>query len=1473
MLLCKEMILCLLVITANLRAYYVLPGTGEDEQSITPTVETKNKFSVSIWTEASDELLQKTVELGVGWVRIGNFGNWALREPKKGVYNWVETDRLANWARAHGIELYVNVGYTPAWARPSGTTDKHPPTNMEDYKNFVYTIVKRYNLRVVGLWDAEPMGYFDGTQDQWVALIKAGYEGAKKAAEETNRNVIVAAGYGYSIRHIYDGDFPLDGLVKKGFLNYVDALDVHTYTGNTPPEDVLPTWLKNLREYLKSKGKGDMPIYATEFGYSCAPVGTRQSPGGGYHSPEEQADWTVRHAQILYNDPYVRLINYWALHLGEEDQYYALINRYTGEPRPVYYAYQDFIREASEPVYSMIAEYYDNRKAVVTITADDWGIKDSWEPFEYMCAMLTRKKLHHTAAVITGGYSNPNWTQVQYWLDQGYTEVASHSRTHPHIPYEDYDSEIGGSKDDIIGNLTLPPIFSFNGSEYVYAWVEPYGEPEEEAADKEVRQKLGYYGYLIHRGGADGTHGWASWDSANGLFNRIGGSIEMGHVAWGGITNATILNDKFDRVYNAGGIYHIVCHPVAVRWGRNQYADLHTDYIKGRLDVWYVSFGLLYLYRWIATQNIVEVTSTGSGQDKVFKMSISSMDRQNYGARYPVTYVFNIPSDWTSGYVYYRYQESDPWVLMENKSSTDFFNGIDASRFDFASHKAYVSVGFGDVSNDIYLQIRSTPIVHDIAITSVTASPTNVKVGQSVSIAVVAENEGTVAETFDVSVYYDTRLIETRTGISLDAGAITTLSFAWDTTGVAEGTYTMKAEASAVSGEEDVADNTYTGGQVTVVAKKPPVASFAYSPSEPVEDEIVTFSASASYDPDGTIQSYTWDFGDGTSDSGMNVTHAYSAEGTYTVTLVATDDDGLTDSATAHLTVSPLLVNDIAIVDVTVSPTTVKVGSSVSISATVVNQGDFSEIFDVTVLYDSVVIDTRMDVSLGAGSTTTLLFTWNTKGVAAGTYTVSAEASVVPGEMDTADNVFIGGEVTLSPEPRRHGGGGGGGGGNERPRANFTYSPSAPTDMDTIQFTDESHDPDGSIASWLWDFGDGSNATEKNPTHRYAGNGNYTVTLTVRDNDGAQGEITKEITVLNVPPKADFTIISPPKSHQSTPQGIIQFEDRSSDPDGSIVSWRWEFGDGTTSTDQNPTHKYENPGTYTIKLSVTDDDGATDTASKIYDSLPPTSINDYDGSWRTEDFTITLTATDDHSGVQVIYYKINDGPTESVQADGQPHITTEGNNKLEYWSVDGAGNEETHHVIDVKLDKTVPVADAGGDQSVAQNVVVAFDASKSSDNVGIVSYEWDFGDGSKGIGLTTNHTYKEPGVYVVRLTVRDAAGNKNTDSVSVAVLKDTDGDGKPDTTDTDNDNDGMPDAWELSYGLDPLDASDAFHDPDGDGLSNLEECRLATDPTFYFSPFPWWIIVLVAVSGTIFIVGYAIALPSKQAESSYDTGY
>ena len=165
------------------------------------------------------------------------------------------------------------------------------------------------------------------------------------------------------------------------------------------------------------------------------------------------------------------------------------------------------------------------------------------------------------------------------------------------------------------------------------------------------------------------------------------------------------------------------------------------------------------------------------------------------------------------------------------------------------------------------------------------------------------------------------------------------------------------------------------------------------------------------------------------------------------------------------------------------------------------------------------------------------------------------------------------------------------------------------------------------------------------------------------------------------------------------------------------------------------------------------------------DNLPPTTSHDYNGTWYTSNFSITLTATDHESDVNKTYYQINDGPIKTVSADGQPLITEEGaDNTLTYWSVDNAGNQETPKMLTfIKLDKTVPkgsiTIDDGATSTTSTQVKLTLSAEDGTSGVAQMRFfdsiygEWEKYVTSKLWTFKTGDAYKT--VYV---QFRDNAG-------------------------------------------------------------------------------------------------------------------
>ena len=153
----------------------------------------------------------------------------------------------------------------------------------------------------------------------------------------------------------------------------------------------------------------------------------------------------------------------------------------------------------------------------------------------------------------------------------------------------------------------------------------------------------------------------------------------------------------------------------------------------------------------------------------------------------------------------------------------------------------------------------------------------------------------------------------------------------------------------------------------------------------------------------------------------------------------------------------------------------------------------------------------------------------------------------------------------------------------------------------------DSYDPDGTIDFYRWNFGDGtSEILDINPTHVYAKEGEFTVTLTIVDNNGTSDMKTTTVTISDSPTNQD-PVANIGGPYSGNVGSITTFNGSSSyDNDGTIASYSWIFGDGSFGTGQTTTHIYSSEGIYTVKLTITDDDGATDTASTTIEISPST---------------------------------------------------------------------------------------------------------------------------------------------------------------------------------------------------------------------------------------------------------------------------
>lgn len=344
---------------------------------------------------------------------------------------------------------------------------------------------------------------------------------------------------------------------------------------------------------------------------------------------------------------------------------------------------------------------------------------------------------------------------------------------------------------------------------------------------------------------------------------------------------------------------------------------------------------------------------------------------------------------------------------------------------------------------------------------------------------------------------------------------------------------------------------------------------------------------------------------------------------------------------------------------------------------------------------------------------------------------------------------------------------------NRGPTASFNHAPLEPTVFETVQFLDNSTDPDGNIVAWAWDFGDGATSTQGNTTHRYADRGRYTVTLTITDNDGGTDASTRVITTRNVEPTAGFRA----PSTANVGDGV-RFVDESTDPEGGALAYLWNFGDGSTSTAMNPIHEYDTPEAVIVTLLVTDDEGATNTATMtivIFPTIRPVADFSHEPEGGTIHDTVTFfdESRDEDGSILAWEWDFGDGETSS-RKDPTHRFQDKGTHRVTLTVEDDDGNTDTV-TQSVAIANLPPTAEFSVSTNAAQmgeirlDDEIRFTDASTDPEDHQLRYTWDFGDGSSSDASNPSHSYDEAGSFTVVLTVADDEGETDTASATVRV--------------------------------------------------------------------------------------------------------
>ncbi|GAB6285432.1 MAG: hypothetical protein STSR0009_16330 [Methanoregula sp.] len=529
------------------------------------------------------------------------------------------------------------------------------------------------------------------------------------------------------------------------------------------------------------------------------------------------------------------------------------------------------------------------------------------------------------------------------------------------------------------------------------------------------------------------------------------------------------------------------------------------------------------------------------------------------------------------------------------------------------------------------------------------------------------------------------------------------------------GTYTVMLNATNTGGSNITTRTDYITVTVPV-----PVVNFTGTPTTGTAPLTVTFTDVSTNAP----TSWNWTFGDGSTSLEQHPVHIYQINGTYTVSLTATNAAGSGNfTRTDYITVSTGVITPIA----NFSGTPTSGAAPLTVSFT-----DSSKNAPTSWTWD-----------FGDGSTSVEqhpvhIYLIN------GTYTVSLTATNAAGSGNLTKTNYI--SVTSGVIP---------------PVANFAGTPTSGKAPLTVTFTDSSTN---TPTSWNWNFGDGSTSAEQHPVHIYQINGTYTVSLTATNAAGS-GNLTRTdyITVTTgiIRPVADFTGIP---TYGTAPL-IVTFTDYSTN---SPTSWNWTFGDGSISPEQHPVHNFTTAGTYTVALTAINDGGNTTMTRykyiNVFSSAPEASFNGTPTSG-TEPLIVTFMDSSTNSPTSW-NWTFGDG---SISTEQHPvhNFTTAGTYTVSLIAANAGGSNTMTRSRYITAFSATPEAYFTATPYFGTVPLTVTFTDGSTRNP--TSWNWSFGDGGSSTVQHPAHTYNTQGTYTVSLTVANTAGT-NTMTRTVNVL-------------------------------------------------------------------------------------------------------